>query len=96
MSSKGRTKLFSVSDFAEPGVWLSSSDRIASVFWDLRKTAKGFKCWDLGRFLLVMLEKAYMFLICSTRPRYVRHEIPSKADGLASKLRQLQSLIAIF
>lgn len=93
MSSKGRTEIFSVSDFAKPGVWLSSSDRIALVFWDLRKTAKGFKCWDLGRYLLeVMLEKAYMFPICCTRrctldSIYLGHEIPSTADGLASKLR---------
>ena len=67
MSSKGRTELFSVSDFAESGVWLSSSGGIALVFWNLRKTAKGFKYWELGGFLLkVILEKAYMFSICGT------------------------------
>lgn len=67
MSSKGRTELFSVSDFAESRVWLSPSNGIALVFWNLRKTAIGFKCLDLGRFLRkMMLEKAYMFPICCT------------------------------
>jgi len=62
MSSKGRTEIFSVSDFAESWVWLSSSGGIALVFWNLKKTAKGFKCWNRGRFLVkVRLEIEYMF-----------------------------------
>ena len=66
MSSKGRTEMFSVSDFAESGVWLSSSSGIALVFWNLRIAAKGFKYWDLGRFRLnLILEKAYIFSICT-------------------------------
>ena len=81
MSSKDRTKFISASDFAESGVWLSSSDGIALVFWNLRKTAKGFKCWDLGRFLLNLLEKAYMF-------SNLGHERPYSKSGLASKLCQ--------
>ena len=67
MSSKERTEVFSVSDFAASRVWLSSSGGIALVFWNLRRAAKGFKYWDLGRFLLkLILRKAYMFSICCT------------------------------
>ena len=88
MSSKGRTEVFSVSDFAASGVWLSSSGGIALVFWNLRRAAKGFKYWDLGRFLLkLILQKAYMFSICCTVGVCFGsrgHETTSK-PGLVSK-----------